>query len=347
VKTAFKKTIGQEKVKQLLARALENGQLSHGYLFEGPAGLGKRKMAKELAAAILCPLEEAPCGHCNACKQVEAGTHAEFRWIQGQEEGKEPVVSVDTIRSLIKDIYLKPYEGEYKVYVVPEADTMTVQAQNALLKTLEEPPDHSIIILATPEPERLLPTILSRCQRLVFRPVKRETIQSYLEESKKMPGDKAASLAAFANGIPDRAVEMLEDESYQQQYKAFIQLTDSMLEKDYGIAIEKGEFMQRDKSQALWVLELWQEWLRDLHILIIGGEPDLLVHQNQENRLRKQAAYYNESTIPMIHQMMETAREDIRTHGNLAFIVEALLINLVSMVKEPVNAKKLASFLDR
>ena len=347
MKTAFKKTIGQEQVKQLLARALENRQLSHGYLFEGPVGLGKRKMAKELAAAILCPQEVAPCGNCNACKQVEAGTHAEFRWIQGQEEGKEPVVSVDMIRSLIKDIYLKPYEGEYKVYVVPEADTMTVQAQNALLKTLEEPPDHSIIILATPEPERLLPTILSRCQRLVFRPVKRETIQSYLEETKKMTADKAATLAAFANGIPDRAVEMLEDESYQQQYKAFVQLTDSLLEKDYGLAIEKGAFMQRDKNQALWVLGLWQEWLRDLHMIIIGGEPDLLVHQNQQSRLRKQTASYNESMIYMSQQMMETAREDIRTHGNLAYIVESLLINLVSMIKEPMKATELAGFLDR
>lgn len=344
---AFKKTIGQEKVKQLLSYALEKGHLSHGYLFEGPRGLGKGKMAKELAAAILCPQEEAPCGTCNSCKQVEAETHAEFRWIRGQEEGKEPVVSVEMIRNLVKDIYLKPYEGEYKVYVVPEADTMTVQAQNALLKTLEEPPDHSVIILATPEPERLLPTILSRCQRVVFRPVKPEIIQAYLEDTKKMPREKAVSLAAFANGIPDRAIEILEDQGYQQQYKDFIQLTESLMEKDYGLAIEKGECMQRDKSQALWVLSLWQEWLRDLHMMMMGGEVAMLIHQNQEKRLRKQTAYYNEAMIHAMQQMMETAGEDIRTHGNLAFIVESLLMNMVSMIKEPAKAGELATFLDR
>lgn len=346
MKVSLKRTIGQEMIKQSISRALENGQLSHGYLFEGPEGLGKRKMAKELAAAIFCSQEDAPCGSCNACRQVEAETHAEFRWIRSSEEGKEPTVSVDMVRNLVKDIYLKPYETDYKVYVIPDADTMTPQAQNALLKTLEEPPAHSIIILVTSEPERLLPTILSRCQRLVFRPVKREVLETYLQEEKKMTPDKAKTLAAFANGIPERAVEMLENEAYQQEYKEFLQLTDSIIEKNYGLAIEKGEFMQQKKYQAMWALAFWQEWLRDLRIILMGGSADLLVHQNQEARLRKQAACYNEKTIGRAQALIEAAREDIRSHGNLSFIVETLLINLVKLVKDPSQADQLAGFLD-
>ncbi len=107
----------------------------------------------------------------------------------------------------------------------------------------------------TPEPERLLPTILSRCQRLVFRPVKKEVLETYLQEEKQMTPDKAKTLAAFANGIPERAVEMLENETYQQEYKDFLQLTDSIMEKNYGLAIEKGEFMQQKK------LRLCGHWL--------------------------------------------------------------------------------------
>ncbi|SDZ00775.1 DNA polymerase III subunit delta' [Tindallia californiensis] len=338
-------TIGQEPIKQVLSRALENGKLSHGYLFEGPAGLGKRKMAKELAAVLLCRQEKKPCGECNDCRQVAAETHAEFRWIRSEEEGKEPVVTVEMIRNLVKDIYLKPYESDHKVYVLPEADTMTLQAQNALLKTLEEPPEHSLLILVTPAPERLLPTIRSRCQRLVFRPVERQVLEHYLVKEKQMAPEKAAPLAAFANGIPERAVEMLENETYQEEYKAFVQLTDSILEKSYGLAIEKGSFMQQEKSQALWALDFWQEWLRDLQILLIGGSEDLLVHQHQKHRLQKQVAGYTRASLQTAQLLMETSREDIRLHGNLAFIVETLLINMVRLVKEPSYSHELSKML--
>ena len=346
MKEAFSQIIGQNEVKNLLVRALESQSLSHGYLFEGPAGLGKRKTAVELASAILCREEEAPCGRCSSCRQVEAGTHAEFRWIQAPQEGKETVVSVEMIRSLIRDIYLKPYEGDHKIYVVPEAETMTPQAQNALLKTLEEPPDHSVMILVSAQPERLLPTIRSRCQRLVFRPVSRQAIQLHLQDKKGIPEDKAISLAAFANGVPERALEMLENEASQQRYRQFLQLTDSLIQGQYALAMEKGEFLQQEKNQTLWVLAIWQEWLRDLQILLMEGGEELLIHRNQLERLRKQASAYSAPVIKTGMLMLETAQEDLRNYGNLSFVVESLLINLVRLLKEPAEADELAGFLN-
>jgi DNA polymerase III subunit delta' len=324
----FESTVGQPAVKKLLALALKTRQFSHAYLFEGPAGLGKETLAREFAAAILCTGEAPPCHQCKSCRQVAAGTHPEFRWILPDDPEKDTSLSVDTIRSLIKDIYLKPYEGDWKIYVIPRADIMTFQAQNALLKTLEEPPEHAVMMLTTARPDKLLPTVLSRCQRASFRPVSREAVESWLLQHYELTPIQAKQLAAYANGTPERAVKKLESESHRQMHQLFLNLTDALAEGQLSPLLEAGEFLQTDKNRTLEILALWQEWIRDLQVMALNGELDMLIHQDQVERLQLQAVLLNPAGFSRAHGLLEEAREDLLNHGNLAFVTDMILINL-------------------
>lgn len=337
MKPVFEKIVGQESVKKLLAHALQQRAYSHAYLFEGPTGLGKEAMAREFAAAIFCPSENPPCHACHSCRQVAAGTHSELRIIQPEDPEKDTSVSVEVIRTMIKDIYLKPYQGDWKVYIIPRAEILTFQAQNALLKTLEEPPDHAVIILTSSQPEKLLPTVLSRCQKANFRPVKRERIEQWLQEVFNLPQQQAAALAAYANGTPDRAVKMLESESHRQRIELFLTLTDTLSEGRLSPLLEAGEFLQQDKQQTLEVLSMWQEWIRDLQVISLGGEVELLIHQDQQDRLTQQSALLTSRGYPRAQAILEEAREDLINYGNLAFVSEMVLVNLQKCLVSGVN----------
>ena len=328
MKPVFEKIVGQEPVKKLLAHALQQRAYSHAYLFEGPPGLGKEALAREFVAAILCSSENPPCHTCQSCRQVAAGTHPELRVIQPEDPEKDTSVSVEVIRTMIKDIYLKPYQGDWKVYIIPRAEILTFQAQNALLKTLEEPPDHAVMILTSAQPEKLLPTVLSRCQKAVFRPVKRERIEKWLQEVHRLPLDQAKNLAAYANGTPDRAVKMVESESFRQQVQLFLTLTDTLAEGKLSPLLETGEFLQQDKNQALEVLSMWQEWIRDLQVISLGGEKEMLIHQAQLERLTLQANRLSSRGYAQALALLEEARDDLINHGNLAFVSEMVLVNL-------------------
>jgi len=328
VKPVFEKIVGQEAVKNLLAQALRQRAYSHAYLFEGPSGLGKEAMAREFAAAIFCSSENPPCHTCKSCHQVAAGTHPELRIIQPEDPEKDTTVSVEVIRTMIKDIYLKPYHGDWKVYIIPQADIMTFQAQNALLKTLEEPPDHAVMILTSSKPQALLPTVLSRCQKADFRPVQRERIETWLQEFRGLPREQASALAAYAHGTPDRAVKMLDSESYRQHVQLFLTLTEVLSEGRLSPLLEAGEFLQRDKNQTLEILSMWQEWIRDLQVISLGGEEDLLIHQDQIQRLKQQASLFSSRGYSQALTILEEAREDLINYGNLAFVSEMVLVNL-------------------
>jgi DNA polymerase III subunit delta' len=331
VKDQFSKVVGQQTVKKLLAEALRSRQFSHAYLFEGPVGLGKEIMAREFAAAILCESDHPPCHECNSCRQVAAGTHQELRWIVPENPEKDTSLSVETIRSMIKDVYLKPYTGDWKIYVFPQADIMTPQAQNALLKTLEEPPDHAVMILASAQPEKLLPTVLSRCQRATFRPVSSHDIRNWLLNRYELSEVQASQVAAFANGTPSRAVRLMESDAFRQLRNEFLELTDLLVDGQLSPLLDAGLALMRAKNQALDVIGLWQEWFRDLHVLKLEGEADLLINQDQIDRLLRQASAFRRKTVSQSIDLLEECREDLVNHGNQAYVTEMLLINLLHL----------------
>ena len=197
------------KIPDGLMRSVKAGRIAHAFLLSGPHGTGKRTCANYLTQTILCASPQAPCGQCPACKKVLAGLHPDVH-VVGEEEKS---ISVDTIRALRDQLALRPFEADRHIALIPRADRMTAQAQNALLKTLEEPAGGNVFFLLTDQPGAMLPTIVSRCRRLRFSPVSVEACAEILAEKGVEPG-RARLAAACAQGAVGRALEIAGDDDY-------------------------------------------------------------------------------------------------------------------------------------
>ena len=197
------------KIPDGLMRSVKAGRIAYAFLLSGPHGTGKRTCANYLTQTILCASPQAPCGQCPACKKVLAGLHPDVH-VVGEEEKS---ISVDSIRALRDQLALRPFEADRHIALIPRADRMTAQAQNALLKTLEEPAGGNVFFLLTDQPGAMLPTIVSRCRRLRFSPVSVEACAEILAEKGVEPG-RARLAAACAQGAVGRALEIAGDEDY-------------------------------------------------------------------------------------------------------------------------------------
>ena len=184
--TGFEEILGNEMVKDHFKKAIENHKISHAYILTGEAGMGRKSIANAFAMTLLCEKGGSePCMTCHSCKQVMSGNHPDLIYVKHEKPGS---IGVDDVREQINDtIMIRPYSSYYKIYIVDEAEKMTVQAQNALLKTIEEPPSYAVIILITTNQEAFLPTILSRCVQMKLKPLKDFTIKSYLTQNLHIP----------------------------------------------------------------------------------------------------------------------------------------------------------------
>ena len=195
----FQNIIGQEQIKEHLQNALSTGKVSHAYIINGERFSGKEYIAKIFAMALQCERDGIePCQECHSCRQALSDNQPDIIRVTHEKPGS---IGVDDIRAQINgDIAIKPYSSPRKIYIVNEAEKMTVQAQNALLKTLEEPPAYAVILLLTTNVNAFLPTILSRCVVLNMKPVADEKVKKYLMEELQVPDYKADVCVAFARG---------------------------------------------------------------------------------------------------------------------------------------------------
>jgi len=210
----FQDIIGHENIKEHLQRAIESNHVSHAYILTGEAGMGRKSIANAFAMTLLCEKGKSePCMECHACKQVMSGNHPDLIYVTHEKTGS---IGVDDVREQIHDtIMIRPYSSYYKIYIVDEAEKMTVQAQNALLKTIEEPPSYVVIMLLTTNQEVFLPTILSRCVQLKLKPLQDSVVRSFLTGSLGIAESKAEIYAAFARGNLGRAIHLASSEEFQ------------------------------------------------------------------------------------------------------------------------------------
>ena len=241
----FEDLLGNDRLKENLRGALRRNRISHFYLISGPAGAGKRTLARLLAAAILCKGSERPCGSCPTCRKALGSGHPDFITIDDPEKKTVPV---DLIRQARADIYIQPNEADHKIYLFPRAQDMGVPGQNALLKVLEEPPAYGVFILLTDNPEALLPTVRSRCTELALSALPEAILRPKLRASYPQADAEAISSAiSRSGGYLGQALEILEAGSALPQHT-----TDFL-----------HAYAERNSCAMLQVLVPMEKWKRD------------------------------------------------------------------------------------
>jgi DNA polymerase-3 subunit delta' len=281
---------GQSALTARLMATLEKGRVAHAVIFAGPSGSGKKTIAGIYARALLCGSAGAkpskPCNACASCRKALDGNHPDLHIVKSAEEGK--ALGVDEARGLQKVIELKPYEGGRAVVIVQNAQDLTQQAQNALLKTLEEPPEHVVLMLLAESLSPLLPTILSRCAVYSMARLNRSEMLSVLRSRGCPGGERTEQAASMADGRPGRALELLaEDGWWALRDKALETLEQLVKSRRLAAAVK---FMQEHRAQSDEVLSIWECALRDAAVresrsyaeLISGGGFAFLQETNMD-----------------------------------------------------------------
>ena len=196
---------GQQRVKELFARAARDDALSHAYLFAGPEGLGKTAFARELGVALVTSCHG--CGACPECERARRGAHPDLHVIE--REG--PEILIEHVQPIIADLTLRPFAASRRVWIIPEADRLRREAANRLLKSIEEPPSYVVFILVTDHLDRVLPTIVSRCQLVEFTPLGEAEVEAYLSAEFGLAGAEAQALARLSHGAVEHAARLAED----------------------------------------------------------------------------------------------------------------------------------------
>lgn len=319
----FEEIRGHQDIKKYFNKAITANKISHSYIFEGPRGVGKKTTALALAKALLCQGEDKPCGSCRACTLVEAGTHPDI--IKVEKDTR--TTKIDTIRDrLVKNMDIKPYQGPYKIIIVTDADTITVEGQNAMLKTIEEPPSYGIVILVTENLAKLLPTIKSRCIHLRFNPLNQTELISYLEQYHLSDMQKDI-YTQFAEGSIGIAKKLIEDESFLEDRKRsvnyLLELQKSDLMKVYDLQKEICE----NKEFTIALLEFWLLWYRDLAVLKVAGEGNLY-YLDYKVHLLDMSSKLTYNTIDRHIKLVKNSITQINQNIYSTFVVENLLLKL-------------------
>jgi DNA polymerase-3 subunit delta' len=280
-------------VLELLSSAIERGAVPQSLLFSGPEGVGKRLVALELAKAVNCPERIRPCGTCNSCRKIARGVHPDIVLVEPGDTGS---IKVEEIRDAIGRSAYRPFEGQRRVTIVDDADALVPNAQDALLKTLEEPPSGSIFVLVTARPDALLPTIASRCYRLRFARLAEGDVAAILREQHGWSETEALAVAPLADGSVGAALDVRTEEAADAR--------ESAVELLRGVASAKARAGDRlDQAKALAGgaerdelarrLRAVASMLRDIRVLAAGASPRFLANTDLQDELARLAGSYN------------------------------------------------------
>lgn len=285
---SFKDVVGHNDIINYIRNAVSMDQVTHAYILNGERGAGKKLVAKLFATTLLC--EEGgpdPCNRCHSCRQAEGGNHPDIIWVTHEKPNS---ISVDDIREQVNNtIMIKPYQGPYKVYVIDHADIMTPQAQNALLKTIEEPPQYAVIMLLTENAEMLLPTIASRCVMLKLRYIRDILIKKYLMETLKVPDYKADMCTAFAQGNMGRAIMLANSEHYNEIREEAVQTLKYIHEMELNEVIQAVNRISSYKLEISDYLDIMVVWFRDVLLYKATRDVDVVVFKEELDSIREQA----------------------------------------------------------
>jgi len=321
----FGDVVGQDTVIRCIKNSIANKRIAHAYLFCGPDGVGKSLVARVLASTLNCKdrgLE--PCGVCLSCMKAESGNHPDIIPVRTEKAS----ISVDDIRELQRSMQKKPYEGGLKVYIIYEAHKMTEQAQNALLKTLEEPPGHIIIIMLAVSQYELLSTIISRCQVIKFTSAPEKAIENYLINRYNVQKEEARYMAAFSGGIVGRALAFLSDDSVKKERDEVIRLIREIYKRDRLYALMQADYFLGNKDRIDYILEIMMSWFRDLLVYKETIDSKYLINLDKEQLIIEDSEKFTCSGLLSIIDIIKQTSDNIRSNVNYQLSIEAMLLKI-------------------
>ena len=323
----FSEILGHEQIIEHLQNAIKLQKVSHAYILDGEEGAGKNMLARAFAQTLQCERGGTePCGECHSCKQAMSGNQPDIITVTHE---KPASIGVEDIRGqLCGDIQIKPYSSPYKIYIVDEAEKMTVQAQNALLKTIEEPPAYGVIMLLTTNADAFLPTILSRCVTLKLRPVKNEIIRPYLMEKYHIPDYQAEVCTAFARGNVGKAERLAQSEQFAELKSHLLHLLRHLRDMEVYELTEAVRSASEYKTEINDYLDLMALWFRDVLLFMATRQIDGLVFAEEINAISAQAQKSSYEGLERILKALEEAKVRLNANVNFELTMELLMLTI-------------------
>ena len=309
----FEKIKGQNFAKKYLTNSIKSNMVSHAYMFEGPNGIGKNTMARELAA-ILLEME-------NLFNSPD--------YIEIKPDGNS--IKIAQIRKLQSDILVKPYKS-YKIYVIDEAQKMTVEAQNALLKTLEEPPKYAIIILITDNKESLLDTIKSRCEIIKFTPIPMQEVASYLTMN-GIDSKRASLLANFSRGSMKKAIELSESEEFNLMREEVQKYVEIFLNGNLIEIMDIQSSIEKYKDQITNVLDLLINYFRDIMMVKENVDNSMIINLDRLIFVKNMSNKTTYSQLSKIIDIIEETKNKLRSNCNFNISIQVMTLNIYEVIK--------------
>ena len=306
----FDNIIGQDFAKKYLTNSIKKNKINHAYMFEGIDGIGKKKLSQELSKILL------------DTENVENSPD----YINIYPDGNS--IKIAQIRRLQTDIIVKPH-NQYKIYIINQAESMTIEAQNALLKTLEEPPEYAIIILITSNKEALLDTIKSRCEIIKFLPISLVDLNNYLI-SQGIDENRAQLLSTFARGSIEKAIELSEFAIMRDEIQTYIEI---MLDKDMIDILEIPASMEKYKKDAISILDMLINYFRDMMLLKENVDKSMIINIDKITFLQNMSKKITYSQVSKIIDIIEDIKKKIRSNCNFNISIQVMALNIYEVIK--------------
>jgi DNA polymerase-3 subunit delta' len=316
--------LGHQRVLNTLQTAIKSNNISHAYIFEGAKGIGKRETALAFSSMLMCEADETPCGRCKTCQLLQQSSHPDFQEIYLDEDKS---ISVEDIRNLLKGIIIKPLYSKYKVFVINNADNMTVQAQNALLKSLEEPPGYIVFILTVQSGTAMTPTIRSRCQRIFFNKLSYDELKGILKAKYGVVKPEWDFIASYADGVIGTAIDLVDSPEYLEIRDDIIEQVMQLLQSQDTDVYILYELFEKYDDKIDYILRVILIFLRDIIVYNQTGNFSILINSDKKDMIVKNACINLSSLIKSIRAIW-SAKKSLEVNANFQLTVEVMLMKI-------------------
>ncbi len=340
------KTIGHDKAVNVLMRGIDQDRVSHAYLLVGPDRVGKRTLAMDFARAVNCvgPDDGRPCGTCEQCDRIDRELHTDVKVVD-RKTGEKPkgrgrvLIGIDQMREIQREASLTPFEGRHRVFVIDDAEYLSEEAANSLLKTLEEPPNQVILVLLASDLGAMLPTISSRCQKLEIRPVSTEVISEVLQARHGVDEVEATEIARLSEGRPGWALEAVSNPdllvALNERLNTVEGIVKSGLEDRFDYAAKLAGTVGRDRDGVRRELSDWLGWWRDV-LLVKEETEEYVTHLSRIAVIRELARDLTAEDVTRAMNAVGEAQEHLDRNVNPRLALEAMMLAMprVTAVEE-------------